>query len=73
MIGKRPEIDPRGRYSAAQAGELLEVNKATVDRWGREGKLPRRISKVNGRIRYVGADLLKLWEWETRFIPNRDL
>lgn len=73
MIGERPNIDPRGRYSAAQAGELLGVNKATVDRWGREGKLPRRISKVNGRIRYVGSDLLKLWEWETRFIPNRDL
>ncbi len=55
MIGERPTIDPRGRYSAAQAGELLGVDKATVNRWARKGLLPRRISKINGRIRYIGA------------------
>lgn len=70
MIGDRPAIDPRGRYSAAQAAELLGVHTATVNRWSRQGMLPRRISKINGRIRYVGADLLKLWEWETRFVPR---
>lgn len=70
MIGERPPIDPRGRYSAAQAGELLRVDKATVNRWARKGLLPRRVSKINGRIRYIGADLLKLWEWETRFVPE---
>lgn len=58
------------RYSAAQAGELLGVDKATVNRWARKGLLPRRVSKINGRIRYIGADLIKLWEWETRFVPE---
>lgn len=71
MTGDYPDIDPRGRYTASQAASLLGVHRCTVGRWKRQGLISPRYSKVNGRPRYIGADLLRLWECETRFAPGK--
>ena len=71
MTGDYPKIDPKGRYTAAQAGELLGVHRNTVGNWKRAGLISPRYSKLNGRPRYIGSDLLKLWECETRYMPKR--
>lgn len=70
MTGDRPAIDPRGRYSACQAAALLGVHRNTIGRWKREGLISPRYSKVNGMPRYIGVDLLKLWEAESRYMPK---
>mgnify|MGYP002673199828 FL=1 len=68
MRGDYPaSIDPRGRYTAMQAAALLGVHRTTIGRWKRAGLIRPRTSKVNGRPRYIGSDLIKLWEWETRY------
>lgn len=62
MSGARPDIDPRGRYNESDAARLLGVNRCTLYRWRQAGIISPRPQKHTGRPRYVGADLLELFD-----------
>lgn len=58
MRVEMPQISPVGRYSTAQAAEILGVDRHTIMRWHKAGEL--RASATNGRRRYYkGTDLMK--------------
>lgn len=66
MAGPRPDIDPRGKYSETQAARLLGVNRSTLYRWKRLGYIKPRPQRHNGWPRYLGRDLLTLFEADMR-------
>ena len=55
-----PQISPSGRYTTAQAAEILGVDRHTIMRWHKAGEL--RASATNGRRRYYkGVDLIRAY------------
>ncbi len=64
MKPNMPKIDPNGRYTVGQTAELLGVNRTTIWRWVKAGKLHPYVSRVNDRIRFKGQDILYLWNAE---------
>lgn len=55
-----PQISPSGRYTTAQAAEILGVDRHTIMRWHNAGEL--RASASNGKRRYYkGVDLIRAY------------
>ena len=55
-----PQISPSGRYTTAQAAEILGVDRHTIMRWHKAGEL--KASASNGKRRYYkGVDLIRAY------------
>lgn len=60
MRVEMPQISPAGRYSTAQAAEILGVDRHTIMRWHKAGEL--KASASNGKRRYYkGVDLIRAY------------
>lgn len=60
MTSDLPQISPTGRYTTAQAAQILGVDRHTIQRWHNAGELAA--SATNGRRRYYkGTDLMKAY------------
>lgn len=57
-----PKVSPNARYSLKEAAGLLGVHPNTVSNYTKRGAIRVQYSKANGRPRYLGSDILKLWE-----------
>ncbi len=55
MRAELPQIRPAGRYTTAQAAEILGVDRRTILRWHKAGKL-RGI--YNGNRKYYKGEAL---------------
>ncbi len=64
MTPNKPTIDLNGRYTVVQAAEILGVNRTTIWRWVKMGKLHPYVSKTNSRVRFKGQDIMHLWNAE---------
>jgi hypothetical protein len=56
----RTPSDSKEVFTNRQAMDYLQVSRSTLQRWRNERKLPYR--KVQGKILYTKADILKLLE-----------
>lgn len=61
MSGPRPDIDERGYYSHTHAARLLGIDKKTLYRWRKEGRIKSRPQKFTKVPKYSGKDLLNLF------------
>lgn len=64
MVNERPQINPQGLYSQADAARLLGVDRHTIARWEKDPRyrLSPSIGR-NGRKRYKGLRLLSAWAY----------
>lgn len=53
-------IDPERYYETNELAEALGVNRETVRRWIRSGRLPAQRTFVGRRYKVKGADVLAL-------------
>jgi hypothetical protein len=54
-------FDPRRLHTRKETADGFRVVPRTVDRWTAQGLITRR-AKFNGRNRYLGDDLNRLWQ-----------
>ncbi len=64
MTPEKTKIQSDGKYSVTQAAKLLAVHRVTLWRYVHAGKLRPYLHSANFRTRFLGKDLLKLWERE---------
>lgn len=63
MTHVRPKVSPEGRYSFAEAAEILEVDPKTIYRWRKLGYLPQTAPrKVNRRPCILGKHILRVFD-----------
>lgn len=54
------DLNPEGRYTAAQTAGILGVNISTLWRWAKTGKIAvSGYFKVNGRPYYKGKEIAR--------------
>jgi len=58
MTHERPEVSLQGLYTGREAARRLGVDRHTLTRWKREGKLIPFTD--NGR--YRGCDIVRVWK-----------
>lgn len=58
MTAERPDVSPHGLYTGREAARRLGVDRHTLTRWRRTGRLEP--STDDGR--YRGRDLVRIWE-----------
>ncbi len=64
LTSSQPNIDLNGRYSVTEASKILNIHRSTIWRWVRQGKLRPYVSTINSRTRFIGKDLMRLWQEE---------
>lgn len=64
MTSERPKIKTDGKYSVTQAAKILAIHRVTVWRYVHAGKLRPYLHSASSRTRFLGKDLMKLWESE---------
>ena len=57
MIDTKPEVSPQGLYTGREAARRLGVDRHTLTRWKRSGRLVPFTN--NGR--YRGKDIIAVW------------
>lgn len=57
MTAERPAVSPQGLYTGREAARRLGVDRHTLTRWKREGRLVPYTA--NGR--YRGRDIVEAW------------
>jgi len=60
MVTQPPEVSPFGHYSKTQAARILEVDRKTIYRWCRDGKLKTCWNKVLNTSYIPGSSILRL-------------
>ena len=58
MTAVCPDVSPHGLYTGREAARRLGVDRHTITRWKREGKLIPYTN--NGR--YRGSDIVAVWK-----------
>jgi DNA-binding transcriptional MerR regulator len=61
MTPIRPHIDHAGSYTVTQASSLLGIDRKTLRRYESAGLVVAHCNQL-GRRKYMGRELLKLWE-----------
>lgn len=61
MTPYRPEVVPDARYSLKEAAALLGVHPNTMRNYTKRHIVRVVYGKADGRPRYTGAELLRLW------------
>lgn len=61
MTPTRPHIAPAGSYTVSQASQLLGIDRRTLRRYESAGLVVAHCNQL-GRRKYVGRELIKLWE-----------
>ena len=61
MSGDCPNIDPKGRYNESDAARCLGINRSTLWRWRKQGRIRPKHERLTRRPKYSGADLLALF------------
>ena len=56
-----PDIDPEGWYTATEAMKLLGMGRTSFYAKVREGKIKRRMRKIDYKFWYKGKDLISFW------------
>lgn len=62
MTSEEPKVTLNGRYSVREAGEILGVNRCTINRWIACGELMCGVRRTNGRRFIYGRELIRFWE-----------
>ena len=60
MTAERPHIAPNGSYTVSQASTLLCISRRSLRRYEAQGLIVAHTNQL-GRRKYVGRELLKLW------------
>lgn len=58
MTHEKPEVMPHGLYTGREAARLIGVDRHTVTRWKRSGKL----APATDDGRYRGRDIVAAWQ-----------
>lgn len=61
MIISKPDINPEGLYTMTQAAEALHVDRHTVARYAKEGRIRFRMRKAGGRKVTTGREIMRCW------------
>lgn len=61
MIISRPDIDPEGLYTMTQAAEVLHVDRHTVARYAKGGRIRFHERKAGGRKVTTGREIMRCW------------
>lgn len=62
MKNPNPKIVPSGNYTMCQAAEQLGISRNSLLKYTKLKLIRYRVSRVNNRKLFVGADLLRLWQ-----------
>jgi len=62
MTTECPLVNPFGHYSKTQTATILSVDRKTIYRYCRDGKLYLHYNKITSKNYILGKDILKLWE-----------
>lgn len=61
MTNTQPNVHPDDLYSRSEAARALGVSPKTLDNYTRDGRIPYRTRKCNGRRCWRGSDLIRCW------------
>ena len=61
MIPTRPDVEYTGNYTQAQAAKALGIDRHTIARYIKQGRLKSQIRKVDRRVIIKGRDILHIW------------
>lgn len=61
MITTKPQVEPGAYYSQAQAARALGVDRHTVARYVRDGRIRCRVRGIDRRAVIPGSEILKAW------------
>ncbi|GHV37658.1 hypothetical protein FACS1894178_9380 [Bacteroidia bacterium] len=64
MTYEEPNVKDRMQYSVAKTASVLEIDRTTVYRHIRKGKLLANIIRANGRTVISGANIKRFWHKE---------
>lgn len=57
MIAERPDVSPQGLYTGRETARRLKMDRHTLTRWRRTGKLV----PFTDDGRYRGKDIIAVW------------
>lgn len=61
MTSVEPRVHPDGRYNVTETAKLLGIDRATVYRWMKNGKLKNGYRRCDMRPFFRGIEILKVW------------
>lgn len=56
-----PKVEASGRYSVAQASEVLGIHRNTLRNYTEQGLIKCGFRKQTARKFYLGSEILKFW------------
>jgi predicted site-specific integrase-resolvase len=61
MTTDKPQVNPEGLYTQAQAARALKIDRHTVKKYAENGIMKFRVRKSDGRIVIKGTQILAAW------------
>lgn len=61
MTSSRPQVGDRDLLTATQACRVLGCSLSALRGYVRDGLIPFRVNKSNGRRLFVGRNIIALW------------
>ena len=62
MVTTPPNIPLSARLELREAAEALGVDKSSIQRWTKDGRLACGIKKSNNRKFWLGSELIRFWK-----------
>ena len=61
MVVEQPHVSLKAKYNMTQASAALGIDRSTLRRYVRNGKVKAVTNKCNARLMFYGHELARAW------------
>lgn len=61
MITTRPQVEYTGNYTQIQAARALGIDRHTIARYIKRGRIKAQVRKIDKKMIIKGSDILRVW------------
>lgn len=62
MVSEIPNVKPQGKYNVSDTCKALGITRGTLLKYTKQGRIKGRASTYNGRMAYLGCDIITFWK-----------